>query len=280
MKVIEKPIAIEEGDSFKIVLSKYGALALDKQENLSELIGETVGDLDIEKGIISFDDISLPVQILGFYSQDLKQWSWAWDNEDIFGDNLIKLSKQIKDIGDEFEIGEFNSPDIHSDYNDCHSLAMTATAIFDYDAYYAVSEDGIDIFVVIKSDLIKENNSVVKFRDTYLTYDNSFKGAKVYYKDSPLKLSTTQLSDYANCPFKYYLGRILNVDPFEETTDSVFGQIVHTLLEHSLLDDSYDVNKHYDQLVNESNVSEEIKILWSLSLKDQIVNMVILVEKI
>lgn len=111
-------------------------------------------------------------------------------------------------------------------------------------------------------------------RDTYLTYDNSFKGARVYRKDSPLKLSTTQLSDYANCPFKYYLGRILNVDPFEETTDSVFGQIVHTLLEHSLLDDSYDVNKHYDQLVNESNVSEEIKILWSLSLKDQIVNMV------
>jgi len=174
LKVIEKPIAIEEGDSFKTVLSKYGALALDKQENLSELIGETVGDLDIEKGIISFDDISLPVQILGFYSQDLEQWSWAWDNEDIFGENLIKLSKQIKDIGDEFEINEFNSPDIHSDYNDCHSLAMTSTAIFDYDAYYAVSEDGIDIFVVIKSDLIKENNSVVKFRDTYLTFQKNF----------------------------------------------------------------------------------------------------------
>lgn len=111
-------------------------------------------------------------------------------------------------------------------------------------------------------------------RDTYLTYDNSYKGAKVFSKSSPLKLSTTQLSDYASCPFKYYLGRILNVDPFEETIDSIFGNIVHSLLEHALLDDSYDVSSNYDRLVNESNVTEEIKILWSLSLKDQIINMV------
>ncbi len=40
MKIIEKPVTIEEGDSFKVLLSKYGALSLDKQENLSELIGE------------------------------------------------------------------------------------------------------------------------------------------------------------------------------------------------------------------------------------------------
>ena len=62
LKVIEKPITIEEDDSFKMVLSKYGALALDKQENLSELIGETSGELDIEKGILSFGDIVFPIQ--------------------------------------------------------------------------------------------------------------------------------------------------------------------------------------------------------------------------
>ena len=174
LKVIEKPITIEEDDSFKMVLSKYGALALDKQENFSELIGETAGDLDIEKGTISFGDIVFPVQILGFYSQDLMQWSWAWDNEDIFGENLIKASKQMKAIGDEFNIPEFNSTAIQSDYNDCHTLAMVATSILNMDAYYAVSEEGIDIFVLIKSDLIKENDSVVKFRDTFYTFQKNF----------------------------------------------------------------------------------------------------------
>ena len=98
MKTIEKPVTIEEGDSFKILLSKYGALALDKQENLSELIGEEVGDLDIEKGQLSFGDVTFQVQILGFFMQDSKQWSWAWDNEDIFGEKLIKSALQIKSL--------------------------------------------------------------------------------------------------------------------------------------------------------------------------------------
>ena len=174
LKVIEKPITIEKEDTFKVILSKYGALALDKQENFSELIGETVGDLDIEKGIISFGDMVFPVQILGFFSQDLRQWSWAWDNEEIFGENLIKSSKQIKVIGDEFDIPAFNSTAINSDFNDCHTLAMVSTSILNMDAYYAVAEDGIDIFVLIKSDLIKENNSVRKFRDIFYNFQKNY----------------------------------------------------------------------------------------------------------
>ena len=174
MKTIEKPVTIEEGDSFKILLSKYGALALDKQENLSELIGEEVGDLDIEKGQLTFGDVTFQVQIFGFFMQDSKQWSWAWDNEDIFGENLIKSALQIKSIGEEFDIPEFTTPLLNATYDDCHTLAMTASSILAMDAYYAVSEDGLDIFVGIKSDLIKENDSAKKFRDTFYTFQKNF----------------------------------------------------------------------------------------------------------
>ncbi len=174
MKTIEKPVTIEEGDSFKILLSKYGALALDKQENLSELIGEEVGDLDIEKGQLSFGDVTFQIQILGFFMQDSKQWSWAWDNEDIFGEKLIKSALQIKSIGEEFGIPEFATPLLNATYDDCHTLAMTASSILAMDAYYAVSEDGLDIFVGITSDLIKENDSAKKFRDTFYTFQKNF----------------------------------------------------------------------------------------------------------
>ena len=163
MKVIEKPVEIEQGDSFKTILSKYGALELDKQENLSELIGETIGDLDIEKGIITFGDIEFPVQVLGFYMQDAKQWSWAWDNEDIFGSKLIDAANDIKSIGEEFDVKEFTSPVLNADFDDCHTLAMAATGILNMDAYYGVSEEGLDIFVLIKSELIEEINSPKKF---------------------------------------------------------------------------------------------------------------------
>ena len=199
LKVIEKPITIEEDDSFKMVLSKYGALALDKQENLSELIGEASGELDIEKGILSFGDIVFPIQILGFYSEDLMQWSWAWDNEEIFGENLIRASKQMKTIGDEFDIPEFTSTAIQSDFNDCHTLAMVATSILNMDAYYAVSEEGIDIFVLIKSDLIEENDSVVKFRDTFYTFQKNF---NIYPKIA--FEAYTKLKGYGFKPHEYF----------------------------------------------------------------------------
>ena len=172
----EKPVQIENGDSFKVILSKYGALALDKQENLSDLIGETPGELDIEKGIISFDDKQLPIQILGFFSQDSKQWSWAWDNEDIgFEDSLIQSARQMKAIGDEFDIPEFKTPVINADINDCHALAMTTISILNLDAYYAVPEEGLVIFVAIESDLVEENDSVQKFRNTFAIFQQNFK---------------------------------------------------------------------------------------------------------
>ena len=115
--------------------------------------------------------------------------------------------------------------------------------------------------------------------DEHNTYDNSFNGAKAKNKDSFLKLSTSQLDEFYNCPFKYYLAHILKIDPFEATYQSIFGEIVHKILEKALLDDTYDVSANYDHLVNSSDVTEDTKILWSLSLKEQIVNMVKYVKK-
>ena len=64
LKTIEKPITIEKGDDFKaifsekgddfkVIFSKYGCLAFDRQENLSELIGDLVGEVDLENGTLT-----------------------------------------------------------------------------------------------------------------------------------------------------------------------------------------------------------------------------------
>lgn len=138
--------------------------------------------------------------------------------------------------------------------------------------YIACSLKDLNVLYKEKSSKYFATKDLVE--PTYNSFDNSFKGANVFNKNSPIKLSTTSLTDYASCPFKYYLGNVLKLDPFEETFDSIFGNIVHHLLEKSLLNDNYDISSNYDKLVNESNVTEEIKILWSLNLKDQIMNMV------
>lgn len=175
MKTIEEPVVIREGDSFKTVLSKYGALALDKQENLSEFIGDKEGELDLDEGILIFDDIKLPIQVLGFYNDELYQWSWAWDSEEIFGADLIAAAAEMKQAGIDAGIPEFSSPIIQADFDACHTLAMATVGILDFDAYYAVNEEGLDIFVAIQAGNIPEINSVEKFKDTFYTFQKNFK---------------------------------------------------------------------------------------------------------
>lgn len=176
MREIQNPIEIENGDNFKSILSKFGCLAFDRQENLSELIGDLEGELDLDTGILTFnEDIQFPVQILGFFTEDFNQWSWAWDNEDIgFDENFIESAKKIQEIGLEYNIKEFTTPVFETKFDDCHIWAMAACGILEMDAYYAVNMDNIDIFVAIKSDLIKRNDSVEKFRDTYYLFQKNF----------------------------------------------------------------------------------------------------------
>ncbi|MDO5848733.1 MAG: hypothetical protein Q4P18_04300 [Methanobrevibacter sp.] len=187
MRDIQTPIEIEQGDNFKTVFSKFGCLAFDRQENLSELIGDLVGELDLDSGVLKFnDEIEFPVQLLGFYkefgsNEDLSedepvgQWSWCWDNDDIgFDESLIELAMKIKEIGDEFSIKEFNTPVFQTTFNNCHIWAMAAAGVLDLDAYYAARVENIDVFVGIKSDLIKRNDSVEKFRNTYATFQKNF----------------------------------------------------------------------------------------------------------
>lgn len=176
VKTIETPIILEDDDNFKTALSKFGCIAFDRQANLGDLIGEAEGDLDLENGILTFpNDISFDVQVLGYYSEDLSQWSWAWDNESVgFDEKLIEDACKIRDIAEKHKWDQFLVPVFKTDYNYCHTWAMIATTILGWDAYYSYEVDGLNIFLLIKSDLIKENNSPLKFRDTYIAFCKNF----------------------------------------------------------------------------------------------------------
>ena len=116
----------------------------------------------------------MPIQVLGFYREDLKQWSWAWDSEEIFGADLIRAASEMKQAGIDAGIPEFSTPVLQADFNDCHTLAMATVGILDFDAYYAVNEEGLDIFVAIEKGNVPEVNSVEKFKDTFYTFQKNF----------------------------------------------------------------------------------------------------------
>ncbi|MDL2246609.1 hypothetical protein LJB96_03225 [Methanobrevibacter sp. OttesenSCG-928-K11] len=181
MMDLQTPITINTEDTFKTIFSKYGAYALDKQDNLANAIGELEGDLDIDEGTLAFNnDLKFDIQILGFYSEEFNQWSWAWDNENIgFNEDLILSSEKIKEIGDEFEIKEFSTPVFEIDFDECHAMIMIASSLLDDSGYYVADVDDLKIFLSINSDKVKEDNSSEKFR---LIFNSFQKNYDVYTK--------------------------------------------------------------------------------------------------
>lgn len=170
----EKTIKIEDSDSFQTIFTKYGALALDKQESLSEVIGDDVGNLDIEKGTISFGDSEFPIQIIGILSKGTNKWYWAWDNEDIgFPQDSIKEASEIKKIGEEHDIAQFTTNVFDADLLEAHLIAMAVSGIMDDGAYYAVDQDEVVFFVSI-TDKIPRDNSIERFINVYNKFQKEF----------------------------------------------------------------------------------------------------------
>lgn len=174
--MVDLPIEITEEDDLQTIFTNYGAYALDKQENLADLIGDKKGELDIENGILSFaDNLKFPVQLLGYLSLDEKKFSWAWDNGEIgFPEPLITESKKVKELGEEYSISQFTTPMFDADLEECHFLAMTIISLFDDSAYYVAEVGNFAFFVTINSDNIPEDNSIDRFEFIYYNFQKNY----------------------------------------------------------------------------------------------------------
>ena len=172
----DKEIMVDDDDSFQTIFAKFGAFALDKQESLGELIGGTVGDLDIEKGSISLgDDLIFDIQIIGTLSSGTNKWHWAWDNEEIgLPEDLIKEAVKVKEFGEKHNIAQFTTNIFDGDNLEAHLLAMTVSGIMDDAGYYAVDFDGVEFFVTIQSDNIPRDDTIERFVNVYDKFHKEF----------------------------------------------------------------------------------------------------------
>ncbi|MDD5959327.1 MAG: hypothetical protein PUC09_01620 [Methanobrevibacter wolinii] len=170
------PLEITAEDDLQSIFTKYGAYALDKQENLSDFIGEKKGNLDIENGILSFgEDLSFSIQLIAYLSLDDNKFSWAWDNSEIgFPLELIDEAKKIKEFGEEYNIPQFTTPMFNADIEEAHFLLMTVISLFDDSAYYVAEIGNFAFFVTINSEDIPENNTIDRFEFIYYNFQKNY----------------------------------------------------------------------------------------------------------
>jgi len=146
----------EPGSSAQELTEQYAAWGLDKQHNLSEVIGDNSWNIDLDKGELSFgDNLSFPVQVLGTFSHSSETWLWAWANT---GSNippqLLEQALQLKKHGEQYDIPMFKNQTFDAAVNDLHLIGMIASGIFNSSAYYAADYGQGILLVTLRSEII------------------------------------------------------------------------------------------------------------------------------
>ncbi len=138
----------------------------------------------------------------------------------------------------------FNEKEIELSFNDSNS----------YNKLILVNEKDINNkYGSISENLCKLN---AHYKDEgYLTYNNKFKGIDTNklsnYLNNKLTLSYTSVNSFYECSFKYYLKYILKLDKYEDTFDTVVGNIFHNILSECFEKD-YNVDSAWDSWIKNS----------------------------
>ena len=172
------------------------------------------------------------------------------ENETINITNCIKKAKHLKVTYSKYSLkGEIF---VSSIYN---------TELFDEEEYEEdlYSSNMFNRIKLIK--LLDENRKFGSINDklglllgnynklSYLDYDNNYKGidSKLLnkYLNNSLTLSYTSINSYYQCAYRYYLSNILNLNKYEQTFETIVGNIYHKILSECFVD-----NYNYEEAWN------------------------------
>jgi len=103
-------------------------------------------------------------------------------------------------------------------------------------------------------------------------YSHRFSGVHAVQSDSMGRYSYTSISEFFECQFKYYLSRILNIDPFEDTFYTKFGKLAHAVLERKY-SDCFDFDRVFEEELVSQEFSSKEKIFLT-RLKTEIFNVI------
>lgn len=135
----------------------YGALALEKQLVLNDLLGNHDWWLDLQAGTIRFDDrLTCRVQVLGTEAHSDQTWLWAWANSaSPIPEPLLAASRQLRVLGEQEEIDLLRQSLVRLEGFDGHHLAMLGSGHCGADAYYRCPYEGGAAYVLLEAPVLR-----------------------------------------------------------------------------------------------------------------------------
>ncbi len=129
-----------EYKNFIDLLEQNAGLSYEKQLILADIIGEADWQIDMESGLISFGELSFPIQIIGSLSFFDNSWMWGWANtQSEIPDNLLQQAKNLKTLGEEKNIKQLKDSCFLVEEGFEHKVGMIACGIFNSKAYYCAN---------------------------------------------------------------------------------------------------------------------------------------------
>lgn len=126
----------------------------DQQIHLADLLGNEPWHLDLNTGLLSFDNqYRWPAQLLGTESEVSGTWLWAWANDaSNIPAHLLVACLVLKAYGEQNDIPELTTPQLPLDQIDGHALALLASDLCEANAYYRCPYEGGALYVLIMDD--------------------------------------------------------------------------------------------------------------------------------
>ena len=127
------------------------ASSVDKQLQLSELIGDHDWQLDIDRGKINFGELGpWRIQVLGLASKRTGTWLWSWAIQTIeITPGLLKVVTALQRLGELKDVPEFVNFELPRGEQIGTRLAMTATGMFKADAFYRAPYSGGALYLPV-----------------------------------------------------------------------------------------------------------------------------------
>ena len=164
--------------NYNELLEKYGAIGLEKQSSLGDVIGDNNWNVDLNTGTLSFgENIGFSVQILGTYAFDSETWLWAWANTaSKLDENLLTDAVALYNYGRENDVEFLTTAEFEADQTNLHAIGIIASGLLGSSAYYCGNYGQGIILMTIKSEIIDNQpyNEQSKIISTFSDLINIF----------------------------------------------------------------------------------------------------------
>ena len=144
------------GVTEQTLIEQFCGIALHKQIDFYDVIGDRNWNADLDIGEISFGDgLDFPIQSLGTFSHGSQTWLWAWANPQAgYSERFLQQAQQLKDFGETHQLDLLTVGRLNARPIDMHIIGSIASGMFNASAYYIADYGQGAMVVTLKSERI------------------------------------------------------------------------------------------------------------------------------